>query len=178
MTMSTPVLTKTDILIENLTLRNVPYFFHADFESPVPLLSNVELLSGLASHEEARIKLGLIPLLLRHPEIGLDAPQVCATTARYHQTTFQLYYTAAVLLQEVHAEELKSLLGEQPPLPDWFSVALGVKGSTADEKLQSLAEVHARLTELDLNWIGTYRHGARQFLRELQLRQLWNIPFA
>jgi hypothetical protein len=172
--MNSPDLINTDTLIDNLALRDVPYFAGpATIETP--LISDEALLTGLICHEAARVRLGLIPLLLYCPELGTLSVQVEKNLSDPQKTLFWLYYTATVFLQNIYKEELQAFLGLQPQLPDWFSISLKVEGTTSEEKLQSLAKLHAQFTGLEINWLGTYRHGATQLLRQLHLRELWEL---
>jgi hypothetical protein len=160
----------TDTLIDNLALRDVPYFA-GPVSDDTAMISDEALLAGLVCHEAARVRMGLIPLLLRCPEVGSKVLDISTTLHNSHVTSLQLYYTAGVILQRFYLEELQALLGLQPLLPDWFSIPLKVKGATLNEKLESVAEFHAHFTGLYLNWVGTYRHAANQFLRFLRRHQ-------
>jgi hypothetical protein len=177
MTMSTPVLTKTDILIENLTLRDVPYFARADVPVEIPSLSDSEILTELSTHEGARIQMALIPLLLRCPSFSDVVPDVVDTLSDSDGAVLKLYYTAAVLLQSIHENELRRFLGDISLLKDIYSKELEVEGDSAEERLHSLAASHARLSGLDINWVGTYRHSAERFLKALtRWHKRQNIP--
>lgn len=163
-------LTDTNTLIDNLALRDVPYFA-GPFSSDTPLISDEALLMGLVCHEAARIQMALIPLLLRHPELSDTVPNVVTTLPESEQTILKLYYMAAVLLQRATKAELERLLGDTPQLQDLYSGELGVAGETTEERLISLAGCHARFSGLDLNWIGTYWHSANRFLKSLRRRR-------
>ncbi len=160
----------TDMLIDNLALRDVPYFA-GPTSIETPLIADEALLTGLVCHEAARIQTALIPLLLRHSELSNVIPNVATTLPESERSVLKLYYTAAVLLQRATKDDLERLLGDTPELQDWYSRELGVVGETTEERLQSLAGCHARFSGLDLNWIGTYRHSANRFLKSLQRRR-------
>lgn len=166
--MSAPVLTETDILIENLTMRDVPYFAKVDVPVEIPYLSDSEVLVGLISHEGARIQMALIPLFLRHPHFIDFVPDVVEKLSEAEGTVLKLYYTAAVLLQDIHRDKLQRFLGDTSLLKDIYSEELGVEGASTEERLHLLAASHVHLSGLDINWVGTYRHSANQFLKSLE----------
>lgn len=161
---------QTDILIDNLALRDVPYFA-GPVSDATPLISDEALLAGLVCHEAARIQMALIPLFLRHPELTEVVPKVVTTLLQSEQKVLELYYTAAVLLQKATKADLESLLGDTPQLQDWYSEELGVVGKSTEERLESLASCHAYFSRLELNWIGTYWHSANRFLKSLRRRR-------
>lgn len=142
----------------------------ATFQMPKPAV----LLASLAASQEARLRLALIPLLLRHPEFALHARSALRQMTPAVRTGFKCYYTAAVLLQQKYKARLNALLGDTEPLPDLFSGELGMSGcANPDEGLHSLADRQKALTGRSINWQGTYEHGAQRLLRTLEGRKQW-----
>lgn len=130
------------------------------------------LLAALASCEEARLRLALIPLLLRHPEYARHARSALCQMIPSAKIGFKCYYTAAVLLQRKYRERLTALLGDTVLLPDLFSGEVGMKDcSDPEQDLRALADLQKALTGRLINWQGTYEHGAQRLLRTLEGRK-------
>ncbi len=132
------------------------------------------LLAGLAQQDEARLRLAIIPLLLRHPEFAFAAPKVLRLLDPRRRVYFKLYYTAAVLLQRKHADRLRSLLSDTTPLVDWYSNELGIRERrNPDAGLRALGNKHRQRSGLALNWPGTYEHALERFLKHRQKEREW-----
>jgi hypothetical protein len=142
--------------------------------SPLPIVEPETLLVELAASPEARLRLALIPLLLRHPEYGRYASGAAQRLKPAATILFQCYYTAALFLQQKYVARLTLLFGPHATLPDLFSTHLGVHTSgNPDEQLKSLAQRQAILSGEKINWYGTYEHGAQQFLTHFEQRMAW-----
>jgi hypothetical protein len=132
------------------------------------------LLAGLASQADARMRLAIIPLLLRHPEYGVMIRDALTQLPENAQNTLKLLYTAARLLQWKYHATLSELLGNQPILPDLFSGELRLSGEAGPQRqLVQLGERHAEMSGLSLNWVGTYEHAAGRFIARLHHQQTW-----
>ena len=132
------------------------------------------LVMKLASSDEARLRLALIPLLLQHPALAHDVRWVVMQLLPAAQVVLKCYYTAAQLLQQKYSIRLQALFGYPTPLPDLFMAELGLSAlTTPDQGLQMLAERHRRLSGRAINWLGTYEHGAQRLLTHYERRQLW-----
>jgi len=142
--------------------------------APVTPLPPADLMAELARQPEARLRLALIPLLLSYPDYGAAAPECAAQLNPPSRTTFQLFYTAAVLLQQIYAAQLRVLLGPQPALPDLFSADLGVPAEeNPQRRLYHLALRHRALTGLATNWYGTYLHAVERYFAPCAKEALW-----
>lgn len=132
----------------------------------------VRLLASLAEQDESRLRLGIIPLLLRHPEWATLVPQAVRKVASRRRDVLKLYYTAAMLLQQKYAARLEQSLGSFASLIDWYSGELGipVRGNP-DVRLRILARRQRERSGLALNWLGTYEHAAERFVRQLDLAE-------
>lgn len=132
------------------------------------------LIAALATNGEARLRLALIPLLLRHPEFAAIVSQVAAQLLASAQLVLKCYYTAAQLLQQKYRQRLYALFGDSPTLPDLFTAELRLPGFTdPDHGLQQLAERHRQLSGRTINWLGTYEHGAQRLLIHCERKALW-----
>lgn len=130
------------------------------------------LIAALAESDEARLRLSLIPLFLKHPEFARHvqkASQKLGGTARF---TLQCYYSAAVCMQRKYRAHLDVLIGRRPLLPDLFSRVLGIRLTDDPETdLQTLAKRHQELSGAQVNWLGTYQHAVQVWLKGLEIQR-------
>ena len=127
------------------------------------------LLASLAEQDDARLRIGIIPLLLRHPTLTSLVPQAAKRLSPRRRDVFKMYYTAAVLLQQKYAARLEHLLGFSTPLTDWYSGELGIPANGNPEtRLRILASKQCERSGLALNWLGTYEHAAERFVRHVE----------
>lgn len=130
----------------------------------------VALLASLAEQDEARLRLGIIPLLLRHPDLAPVVPDAVKRLSPRRRDVLKLYYTAALLLQQKYAARLEQFLGLSSTLIDWYSGELGVPvQGDPDTRLRILARKQRERSGLALNWLGTYEHAAECFVRHLDV---------
>jgi hypothetical protein len=159
-----------------LAALDVPFIAGASHQRMSAPLQPAVLLASLAASDEARLRLALIPLLLRRPKLALHADAALRLMSPAAQTCFKCYYTAALLLQKKHRRRLKALLGRLDLLPDLFSAELGVPQVTdLDDALCILAVRQRALTNRSINWLGTYEYGADRLLQALERREQWKV---
>jgi hypothetical protein len=164
-----------DCLADELCALGV-FFLQGGKQNPKARVSGLELLSGLAASDEARLRLAIIPLLLQCPDLATHVQQTVTQLSSSAQLALRCYYTAAVLLQQNYWTELQSLLGTTNRLPDQFSVELGLRRrGTTSEQLQALADRHAFLSGIYINWLGTYEHAAQRFITSMQRKKEWQL---
>ena len=160
-----------DELVGALDALDVPFLMGGVQNETALALSAATLFQGLASASEARVRSAIIPLLLRHPEMGDDVRDASARLNGQPRETLQLFYTAAMLLQRKYAARLARLFGAQAALPDLFSQTLQIDLNKDIE--ESLARVGARQAELRglrLNWVVTFEHAACTFIKHMELQ--------
>lgn len=164
-----------DRLVTELNRLGVHFVTGGKPEKSIPSLPSAELLAGLVTQSEARLRLALIPLLLVRSELAAAIPDALVRLSEREQLTLKLFYTAAVILKQCHAEQLRALLGQYDPLPDYFALELGIPavGDCLD-RLKRLGERHQALSGLAINWVGTYHHAANRLLRQLSLEVQWS----
>ena len=159
-------------LVGALDALNVPFLAGGALHAT---LSPVELLQSLACAPEARLRSAIIPLVLRHPELSAEARSAVLGLSGAARVTHECFYTAAVFLQRKYRERLARVFGAQISLPDWFGAELGLALFTdADAGLRALGERQAALTDLPINWVGTYLHAAERFIRHCEVEAQWN----
>jgi len=166
--MTTPLEITGDLLVSELWTRDVP-FLMGEQTSPAPLLDPATLIQSLAQSEEARLRMALIPLFLRHPEFSSEAVKADENLSPSNQLYLRFYYTASVLLQKKYWERLVKIFGEQAQLPDLFSEKLGFSlGTDPDEALVRLGKRHQVLSGEQINWLETYEHGAKRLVKYME----------
>jgi hypothetical protein len=142
--------------------------------APVASLPPADLMAELARQTDTRLRLALIPLLLSHPDYGAAAPACAARLGPASRTTFQLFYTAAVLLQQIYGAQLRVFFGPQSALPDLFSADLNVPaGQDPQHRLYHLALRHRALTDQATNWYGTYIHAVERYFAPRAKEASW-----
>ncbi len=160
-----------DLLVSELYAWEVQFLMGKAL-TDTPTLPPESLLKSLAQSNEARVRLSLIPLLLRRPEFASEAETVDRELSNSDpQLFFRCYYTAAMLLQQIYNEPLSRHFGSQPKLPDIFSIKLGATLAQDPEiSLIELAKRHEILSGHKVNWIGTYKHATDVWLKHLELQ--------
>jgi len=137
-------------------------------------LSPAALLAGLAAQTDARLRLALIAVLLQHPEFAEQSHAALEMLDDKHHLNFKLYYTAAHFLQIAYKIQLRNILGQFNMLPDFYSEELKItKVGSVTDQLKRLAERHKEISEVSLNWYGTYKHAAQRIITRLELEQKW-----
>ena len=167
-----PVTVSDDQLVSELWARDVQFLMGRPLSSK-PQLTPANFIALLAESENARVRLSLIPLFLRHPELSDEvekADKLISTQAK--QTTLRFFYTAALLLQKKYRERIHEIFGEQSSLPDLFSVQSGISlDAPPDQALAQLAQRHRILSGRFINWTGTYEHAAEVWLKQMELQR-------
>jgi hypothetical protein len=132
------------------------------------------LLADLVRQPSARVRSAVIAVLLAHPEYAAAVPAALEHLGPTERLTLQLFYTAAVLLQQEHAKRLRAFVGGHQ-LPDWFSAELGLpQTARPHERLEALGRQHRQCTQARVNWTGTYESVAQHLLRSWELEARWN----
>ena len=127
---------------------------------------------ALAQSSEARLRLSLIPLFLKHPEYAVRVRAVAKKLDPAARLTLQCYYSAAVWFQQKYQARLNELIGEKISLPDTFSDELGMDASAdPDKNLALLAQRHQILSGMHINWLGTYQHAAQVWKKGLEYKK-------
>ena len=162
-----------DQLVAELWARDVQFLRGRTSLPSITLLSDAELIASLAESSDPRLCFSLIPLFLRHPEYSAwvrDGNKLL--TAKSSQITLQFYYTAAVFLQKKYFQRIQNITGNQELLQDLFSEELGFTPDAEPSRaLAQLAEQHHLSTGQFVNWLGTYKHAADVWLRQMELQK-------
>ena len=163
-----------DQLIEEMNRLGVHFVVGDSLPGNMDSISPVELMAGLVVHNDARIRLSLIPLLLQHPEYSEFAQEALDMLDDSQKMIFKLYYTAASLLQLIYNDQILGLVEGSQVIYDHFSKELAIRNEgTAKERLRELAKRHQEITTLPVNWYGTYHHAAKRILTRMQREREW-----
>lgn len=163
-----------DQLVAELAVLGVSYLSCKN-DTDVPLRPVDLLLADIVLQPSSRVRAALIALFLAKPKYTDFISGALERLDTQSALILKLFYSAAVALQEKHADALRSLQGKDwRSLPDLFGSELGVRSETPQEYLRQLAQIHAEQTGVRLNWQGTYENAAHHLLRRWKMEQLWN----
>ena len=134
------------------------------------------LLAALSGHPDARIRHAVIALLLFKPDFSDFAAQAIEHLSMDEILQFKFYYTAAMLLQQIHSDRLKRYVMNWQSIPDRFLQDLGLPDDdTPLDRLSNLGELHREKTGSSVNWLGTYNHVAERLIRQLESELAWAV---
>jgi len=169
-------LTEEEALVAELEALGIRYLsrqtaYQADSVRPAE-----RLLADLVRQPSARVRAAVIAVLLSHPAYANAMPDALKRLQPVEQLTLRVFYTAAVLLQQEHAERLRPFVAARWQwLPDMFSAELGLPAEgTPRERLAALGREHQRRTRAQINWVGTYENVAQRLLRRWELEAQWS----
>ena len=156
-------------LVAALRAEGIRFLAGADISDDLPPR---ELIMGLASHSDPRLRSALTALFLAHPEFAAEVARVLSIVDHSAAIELQARYMAAVYLQRLWRTRLSYYLGDYATLPDLFSRAMGLP--RPDEHfgklgLVELAEWHAQHAERTpaFNWLAAYQKIAEQYFGQL-----------
>ena len=170
------VLTEEERLVGELALLGIRYLSRQSSFQASQVRPPEVLLADLVRQPSARVRAAVIAVLLSHPEYAEAVPAAVKRLRPSEELTLQSFYTAAVLLQQEHADRLQPLLATQWQwLPDLFSVELGLPHKeTPRERLTLLGYRHRHRTKAAVNWVGTYEQAAHHLIRHWERRLKWS----
>ncbi len=161
-------------LLAELTARNLSIVVGGQSSAALRRLPTDVLLTGLVQHEEARLHLALIALFLYQPETATAVPKALHHLTPTQQTNLKLFYTAAVLLQQIHEGQLRQYLSHWQPLPNLFAASLGLDETAVPQvQLHQLSNRHRELSGVRANWFGSYQYAAERLLTRLAKEAAW-----
>ena len=131
----TPAITRDD-LVAGLHARGVCYL------APTPagderVVTDEELVLGLAESKDSRLRFALVALLLRHPMLSEVVERACARALPANVLgELRKRYLAALYLQRLWRTRLRLAFGDSPLIPERF---------TAEFQLPSPEVMHGEL---------------------------------
>ena len=108
-------------LVAALRERGVSYLAPRDAVAGEAPATSEQLLTALLCQNDSRLRLAMIPLLLREPELADCVPALTARLDPDLALELQTLYTAAVYLQRNWLSRLRIYLNSMELLPDLFS---------------------------------------------------------
>lgn len=164
------------MLAAELVRLGIPWVTTSETERPQLPLAPERLLAALASSDEARLRLALIPLCLARPDYGQSVVAAAGLLTGLARITLISYYTATLYLQKKYARQLARIGIEHESLPDYFGSELDLPHvNNPDTMLRLLAKRQAEMSDRHLNWYGTYEHAAKRFLSRSELEITWAV---
>lgn len=121
-----------ETLVAELRERGVAYLAPSDALSVDPPPNDSELILALLEQTDSRLRMGLVPLFIRHPWLAADVERLAAEIAPSLRLELQTYYMAAVYLQRLWKSRLGFYLDKSILLPDLYSQEMGLP--PADER--------------------------------------------
>jgi len=161
-----------ETLVAELRERGVAYLAPSNAASTEPPSTDEALLLALLDQPDARLRMGLVPLLIRHPVLVADVRQLADRLAPPLRLELQTYYMAAVYLQRLWRSRLGFYLDTNILLPDLFSSEMGL--SPADERngkvgLYDLADVWQARSRFPFDRLAEMNQTIDHFFGQLKL---------
>ena len=113
-------------LVAALRDQGITYLAPSDAVGREVPKNHEQLLHALLHQHDTRLRLAIVPLLLRHPEISESVLALAARLDAAVLLEFQTLYMAAVYLQRNWQSRLSIYLGDMPLLPNLFSHQMGL----------------------------------------------------
>ncbi len=113
-------------LVAALRDQGITYLAPSDAVATQVPKTHEKLLQALLHQHDSRLRLAIVPLLLRHPEISESVLALAARLDAELSLELQTLYMAAVYLQRNWRSRLSIYLGDMPLLPNLFSHQMGL----------------------------------------------------
>jgi len=121
-----------ETLVAELRELGVAYLAPSDALSIDPPPSDGALILALLEQSDARLRMGLVPLFIRHPWLAAEVERLAAEIGPSLRLELQTYYQSAVYLQRLWRSRLDFYLDTSVLLPDLFSEEMSLP--PADER--------------------------------------------
>lgn len=159
-----------ETLVAKLREAGVSYLAPSDAAATEEVSSMAALLMAVINQADGRLKLALIPLFIRHPELAQNVPDLVEQLPPEESLDLQTYYMAAVYLQRHWKSLLRLYLGSNNLLPDLFSQSLGFP--PADESfgktgLYELADAWQARSKYPFNRLASLKQTMDLFFEQL-----------
>jgi hypothetical protein len=115
-----------ETLVAKLRGQGITYLAPSDAVATAPIPSEGALLVALLEQPDARLRLALIPLFIRHTALAGCVRSLVDQIDHKLVIELQTYYMAAVYLQRFWKSRLSFYLDTTTLLPDLFSQQLGL----------------------------------------------------
>ncbi len=161
-----------ETLVAELRERGVAYLAPSDALSVDPPPTDQALLLALLEQPDARLRMGLVPLFIRHPALAADVERLAGQIDPSLRLELQTYYMAAVYLQRLWRSRLGFYLDTSILLPDLYSQAMGLP--PADERfgkvgLYDLADAWQARSRYPFDRLAEMEQTIEHFFGQLEL---------
>lgn len=149
-----------ETLVAALREQGIRFLAPSDAQPDEPITSQT-LIGQLASSEDARLRVSLVPLFILHPPLAQWVAAALHKLDESAQRELMAAYMAAVYLQRMWSVRLGFYLPHVAWLPDLFSVQMGLP--SPDERygkagLHALADWRAARSPYPFNWLASWQH--------------------
>lgn len=163
-------------LVAELATMGVSYLSRHTALPDKPVRAPERFLADLIYQPSSRVRMAFIAVMLARPELAQAVPVAMRRLKPAERITMKLLYTAAVILQQKHADRLRQFLSSSWQwLPDLYADEFGLDANqTPDERLRDVGKIHCQHTGFVLNWSGSYENAAHHLLHRWEVEQRWN----
>jgi len=120
------VICTRESLVAALRDRGISYLAPSDAVAREVPETHEQLLCALLHQDDSRLRLAIVPLLLRRPGISASVPALAVSLDDTVSLELQTLYMAAVYMQRNWRSRLSIYLDEITLLPDLFSHQMGL----------------------------------------------------
>lgn len=164
-----------ETLVAELRERGVAYLAPSDARSVAPPPNDAKLILALLAQPDARLRMGLVPLFIRHPALAAEVERLAVEIDPALRLELQTYYQAAVYLQRLWRSRLGFYLDTTVLLPDLFSAEMGLP--PADERhgkvgLYELADVWSARSRYPFDRLAEINQTFEHFVGQLEVEGL------
>lgn len=142
-------------------------------------LSTREVLRRLILHNQPRMRLALIPLLILNPDLAPEIQMLVQQLPDSAGKELQALYTAAVYLQAFWRTRLNFYFGNFTLLPDLYSRSLQLPSSQerhGKTGLHALASWHSDLSPFPTNRLASYHKMMNLLFKQLKTESRRHEP--
>ncbi len=167
--------TNRETLVAELRNRGVTYLAPGDAVAESNFSSDLSFLSALLEQSDSRLRLALIPLFIRHPDLAAVASALVNQSDAALALELQTLYMAAVYLQRRWWTRLSFYLDTREPLPDLYSQTMNLP--LAEEQfgkvgLYELADLWQARSRFPFDWLASMNQTMDLFFAQLKLEDM------
>lgn len=163
-----------ETLVAKLRERGISYLAPSDAAASEVISSDQDLIQAILQQSDARLRLALVSLFIRRPDLAEYVPALVEKVAPAQAVELQILYMAAVYLQRLWLTRLSFYLENISLLPDLYSHEL--KLPPADERfgkagLYALAEMWSARSTYSFNRLVSLNKMMDLFFEQLKMER-------
>lgn len=164
-----------ETLVAKLRERGITYLAPSDAQATEIIPNDETLIMALLQQDDSRLKLALINIFIRHPELAQSVANLVEQVDATTKIDLQTLYMAAVYLQRLWRSRLEFYLGKSELLPDLYSAQLDLP--QAGERfgkvgLYALAEAWKARSVYPFNRLASLNKTIDMFFEQLKIEKL------